>query len=301
MYYDNYYFEIPERIQHGLATGVLKRFGAVIRDSTTGQIVCHLREIGVFEQLNEVNDRLSDIGKSVTGVQNLQMLTIGGLAGVGIIAIAGFIYLGRKLNKIQVQLDQISKTLGTIKDLVSTVHLENVISLSKRYYRAVEAYKEGDYEFGERYARDCSADILGYIINMPRETLLNDEQTLSFLMNILSATMQCQLACAYNINSDKIPIILKRYADILQEIQTLLRTYKSSVLKALPSSATIDIIKKYKNKDSYLFCLEKTLPEAIELIQNESRFIELCPSVELEKLESARAEGKKMLVVMEPV
>lgn len=44
---DNLIFGVPEDYKLGLLSGELERFGTLIKDSNTGQIVAHLQESGI--------------------------------------------------------------------------------------------------------------------------------------------------------------------------------------------------------------------------------------------------------------
>jgi len=44
-------FDVPRQFAAGLADGSLVRFGALLKDSGTGQVVAHLQETGVVPRL----------------------------------------------------------------------------------------------------------------------------------------------------------------------------------------------------------------------------------------------------------
>ncbi|MDT2826824.1 hypothetical protein [Vagococcus lutrae] len=71
--------EIPTDIATGLSTGVYKRFGSVVRDTTTNKIIAHLKDAGAMnEGRNKVSKFIGNnkVALGVIGV--LGLLAVGG-------------------------------------------------------------------------------------------------------------------------------------------------------------------------------------------------------------------------------
>ncbi|MFN9866711.1 MAG: hypothetical protein ACK568_06445, partial [Pseudanabaena sp.] len=140
MMIDTTLFASPE-IMVGLMDGTLKRFGGVIRDSATGQIVKHLVESPNFTQ-NLINLPLSPImggarlavdavgqGITINKLNNVQqsLQTLQGTAssilgmsqiaaGASIlnlgVSIAGFLYMNHKLNQLRTSINNLQTSVN---------------------------------------------------------------------------------------------------------------------------------------------------------------------------------------------
>ncbi|MGL4621760.1 hypothetical protein [Chroococcidiopsis sp.] len=124
----------------GLIDGSLKRFGGVIREAATGRIVCHLLEssnltsklfplplppvldgasavtnvIGqviINRKLNEIQNTLNQVQHILPSVLQVSQIAAGAsVLNLGV-SIAGFAYMGYKLNQIQAALDRVQKSM----------------------------------------------------------------------------------------------------------------------------------------------------------------------------------------------
>lgn len=125
-------FVVPGLYKAALASGELVRFGALLKDSGTGQIVAHLQESGLastilggigggplgfgMNVLNMAssgysNVQLAQLKTMVEGLQVLQYATIGAtIVGIGVSAI-GFAMMNKKLHSIQSQITDLSKRM----------------------------------------------------------------------------------------------------------------------------------------------------------------------------------------------
>jgi len=116
-------FAIPSQFAAGIADGSIVRIGAILKDSSSGQVLAHVQETGLthallkgvasspFSPISALsssisNVQLAHVTKLVEGLQILQYASIGAsVAGLGVSAV-GFVLMNKKLNKIQ---DQIAK------------------------------------------------------------------------------------------------------------------------------------------------------------------------------------------------
>jgi len=124
-------FDLPLRFLPGLASGDIVRYGAILKDAATGQILGHLQESGIAQSL--MSQALSSaasplsLASSVlnTGtslytaiqvrqlkammetLQALQVATLGvSLVGVGV-SVAGFLYMRQRFNNLDVRIDKL--------------------------------------------------------------------------------------------------------------------------------------------------------------------------------------------------
>jgi len=118
-------FSVPSTFAVGIANGNLIRFGAIIKDAASGQIVAHMQETGLVNQLvgsaisspfspiSTVsslgsNVQLAAVQRMLGAVQMLQMANLGAtLVGIGVNA-AGFKAVMTRLDGLHKQLSGVS-------------------------------------------------------------------------------------------------------------------------------------------------------------------------------------------------
>jgi hypothetical protein len=132
-------FEIPAQLLGKLATGEAIRYGTLLKDSVTGQILGHVQETGIAQSVLSnvvasggnpismvvgVGSDMVNAGASLyAGVQvaklkammetlqSLQVATLGvSLVGVGV-SVAGFYYMHKRFNKLEGRMDQLAETI----------------------------------------------------------------------------------------------------------------------------------------------------------------------------------------------
>lgn len=123
-------FGIPEQFAAGMADGSVLRFGALLKDAGSGQILGHIQETGLAHRLLDgvlstpftpvgvagslasniaSNVQLSQLTILVEGLEVLQFATLGAsVAGIGVSAV-GFYLMNKKLNRIQSQISDLSQ------------------------------------------------------------------------------------------------------------------------------------------------------------------------------------------------
>lgn len=114
-------FDIPAQFLTGVTDGSLVRFGALLKDSSSGQIVAHLQETGVVPKLMsgfsylplspaqvvnsavsiDNNLQLRQLTSLVQTLQSLQYATMAiALVGIGV-SVAGFALMNKRLKGIE--------------------------------------------------------------------------------------------------------------------------------------------------------------------------------------------------------
>lgn len=125
-------------ILEGVKSGIYKVTGGVIRETNTGQIVAHMREVG-----DTVN-----IASALGGSPILPYLNL----GIGVLTlsavVASTIYLSRKLSQISEKLDRIFEEIRAIKNDVELIKaievytdLKKGLMFTDEYIRDPERYK----------------------------------------------------------------------------------------------------------------------------------------------------------------
>ena len=92
-------FEIPAKFFASVATGNVKRYGAILQDVATGRIVGHMKEVGglvtglnpasILSQLGQ-HAQLAQIQQTLNTLQLIS--TVGAVASVASLAVAGRIW-----------------------------------------------------------------------------------------------------------------------------------------------------------------------------------------------------------------
>lgn len=125
-------FSIPEKFAAGLASGSILRFGTILKDAATGQILAHVQETGLAQQLlssagihsftpwgavstvaslassGYSNIQLHQLKGMVNAMQVLQYANIGiAAAGLGVSAI-GFAFINSRLKGIKNDIEKLS-------------------------------------------------------------------------------------------------------------------------------------------------------------------------------------------------
>jgi hypothetical protein len=159
-------FKIPAEYAAAHASQELVRFGALLKDSGTGQIVAHLQETGAAHKLLDTavkapfspleaisapasiaaNAQLLELKSMVQGLQTLQFANLGAtVVGIGISAI-GFAVMSRKLSSI-------SAEIGGLESQVALGFLEMRDSQLRQHLSAVRGlYERAKQAFARPYA-----------------------------------------------------------------------------------------------------------------------------------------------------
>lgn len=285
-------FDLPDVFLAKVKSGVYKIFGGVIRDASNGEIVAHLKEIGIVKNFTEPVKVLQSVASA--GLANSMVMC--GFATLGLVCVAGFIITNKKLNKIDLKLNEIKSTLEEIKTELSHIKTQNLISFSQLYYQALEAFKDEDYASAYDKARSGVGSVMAYIENYNKEDLLLDKEATTFLLKVINGCFALQISCAYKMFPDKISLILKRYKETLEQIVDLFKNTVTPLYTSLPTNKTFKIISALNDKNSWQSNMKLALPAACELLENEENFINICsklPDKEIIKLD----KGKTVYII----
>ena len=124
-------FDVPAKFLAGLSTGDIIRFGTILKDSGTGQILGHVQESGMAQAAlslvtsgapsplslvsGAINTgsglytavQVSQLKAMMGALQSLQIATLGvSLVGVGV-SVAGFLYMRKRFNLLDGRIDQL--------------------------------------------------------------------------------------------------------------------------------------------------------------------------------------------------
>jgi len=235
---DNLVFEVPEFYKSGLLSGTLERFGTIIKDSHTGQIVAHLQESGIGSIILH-NSPLGLIEAGVNAATSLYMLkamemlkmlqyaSIGfSVVGIGVSAI-GFMAMSKRLESIENKLEGISKQIEHgFKDQIKRdfrAHFSKIRGLLKQADQAHEL-KNPAREWRDLASKlaDESAFFYGEITNLLKNTTFNQEEFAPLLQSYIlcnSGRIAClmlsnELENAYRVSSD----YADEYSSLLDDI-----------------------------------------------------------------------------------
>lgn len=136
-------FEVPLKYKLLLETGKIIRYGTVLKDSQTGQIIGHLKEVGnlpnIMSALPISLDPLSSASNIVQSIQlqeiskNLEIVkmisSVGAVASVATlgVSIAGFAVVTQKLNKINENLNIVLEKVDRVKQIVEDLNMKQEV------------------------------------------------------------------------------------------------------------------------------------------------------------------------------
>lgn len=128
-------FEIPSELFAAEKFGKVVRYGAILKDSETGQIVAHMQETGLLNQvaslpanaflspttavsslasnyqLYRVDQKITAMQQMLTGLQSMQIANLA-LAGLGLgISVAGFAMIKSRIDQVSTKIDSLEKTI----------------------------------------------------------------------------------------------------------------------------------------------------------------------------------------------
>ena len=122
-------FSVPAKFATGIADGSLLRLGTIIKDASNGQILGHLQETGLAQELVSsamsipfspisavsaigANLQLAAITKMIAAMQMLQFANLGAtLVGIGVSA-SGFKEMNTRFNQLELQITTFSGNMG---------------------------------------------------------------------------------------------------------------------------------------------------------------------------------------------
>lgn len=158
-------FELPLRFLPGLATGDIVRYGAILKDAGTGRILGHLQESGIAQSLlsQALSSAQSPLSLVLSGVntgssiytaiqvrqlkammetlQALQVATLGvSLVGLGV-SVAGFLYMRKRFNSLDVRLDKLIDAVKAGFDNLEKSGFRQQMSRSKSLVQRAELAK----------------------------------------------------------------------------------------------------------------------------------------------------------------
>lgn len=92
----------------------------------------------------EMLSKLDVIGASVSSVKKLTYLNSGiGLINLGV-GVSGIVYIGKRLNDVQMKLDKISNQIGQIRSILTSEKISDYHNLSMRFGAITNRLSDGD-------------------------------------------------------------------------------------------------------------------------------------------------------------
>ncbi len=129
-------FAVPAQFIAKVACGELVRYGGILKDVDTGQIVGHLKEVGnLAETLSNLTPMgvLSQLGQHIQlakiqeTLETLQIISsVGAITSIATlgVCVAGFISVNNKLNQLNTKLDGILKEIKAIRETVERMNIK---------------------------------------------------------------------------------------------------------------------------------------------------------------------------------
>lgn len=252
--------DIPEHILQGLENGSYVRDAAgVIRWASgtekAGEIVCHLKEIGEYQLAGEL------------------------LVPMGVMLatqLAGFLFLGYKLDKIQNAIEGLKSELRRVKNIVELIHLEIWLSKLKRVHHGIEHLVDGSIKDAQKAFREGRSDI-GYFLHHQQPSMLvaylpQTEELLKGLCISFAGEYICMQSKKSRLAKSN--SMFQRYCEIFEATKQKLDQFPS-INKVLPNSAQLEnfrAIEPLKNKitnTNQWILSEEEFAKAIRTVDNE--------------------------------
>jgi hypothetical protein len=179
-------FDLPVKFLPGLASGEIVRYGTLLKHTGTGQILGHLQETGIAQNL--ISNALSSVTSPISLVssvlnagasvytavqvrqlkammetlQAFQIATLGvSLIGVGV-SVGGFLYMRKRFNNLDSRLDKLLDTVktgfenleksGVRQQMSRTKSLVQRAELARTMMDSSKEYKEVAAQLGEQAA-----------------------------------------------------------------------------------------------------------------------------------------------------
>lgn len=197
-------FEVPAQFMAKVLSGEYVRYGGILKDSVTGQVVGHLKEagslgnvlsaiptnpisavtgviqIGQYAHLSHQNTQImQNITQVQSTLEGLQLITsVGALASVASlgVSVAGFAFVRKRLKMLESKLDDVLGELSQVKKIVQRSEIKIDALSYSRLNAAAEELSIAEAADGEKecieYAR--SAETKFRVIKRYYTILLKD-------------------------------------------------------------------------------------------------------------------------------
>lgn len=218
----NILFTIPEKYAFALASGEIQRFGALLKETSTGKIVAHVQETGLGQslfsigqglpfsplgvvnsassiygniQLNQVKGAIDGLGRMMQDLQLLQYANIGVAAtGIGV-SVLGFAYLAKKMKGLESAIDSSSRKMDK--------HFQELYEREIRrkfaeIYVLFEQLEQLPHFLNADYKRICSGSIqqsLHSTSGFLRSEIAHHWDQDKFDLNWFNTLVSCLLIC----------------------------------------------------------------------------------------------------------
>jgi len=198
-------FEMPAQFMGKVLSGEYVRYGGILKDAVTGQVIGHLKEVGSLGkvlgaiptdpisaiskviqigQYAHLSHQNTQIMQNITQIQStlegLQLITsvaaLSSVASLGV-SIAGFAYVQQRLKKLDSKLDDVLGELRQVKKIVQRSEIKIDALSYSRLQAATEELSIAEAADGEKecidYAR--SAETKFRVIKRYYSILLKDD------------------------------------------------------------------------------------------------------------------------------
>jgi hypothetical protein len=299
----------PVLFMGDIYSGRVVRYGAILKDAVSGQIVGHLKETGqmasiltdlmcpqfsaALETVNiaghlATNWQLRGLRKSVDDIQKmldgLQLTTniaaLASVAGLGV-SIAGFALVNKRLNKIDSKLDNVAGEISAVKLMLAELKMGWDAMSTARFSRAVEtivaaegAETEGrKLQLSNEAASDFSLLRNFYANLLRREGVMTDINL--GIPNLHELIARYTFSCLGLLQAEFMTGDLGSYRSrlniVLEEFPTLVQlNAKKLYMARCDQLPTLALDYDYKNLSKELMFLSKFSNETIARIESYS-------------------------------
>lgn len=248
-------FEISAELLGRVASGELVRYGTILKDSVTGQIVRHVQETGVaqsvlsnlasgpFAPISMTADVLNAGASIYTGVkinqiqammgmlQSLQVATLGvSLVGVGV-SVAGFYHMNKRFTSLERRMEHVGESIRSgfeslgRRDLRRQLHLTKSL-LQRAQQAAALSHPLTEYSEVAAGLADQAAFFSGEIDHMVNTSGSMDPDVFWQMTQMLMLCNSVRIDCRIRTNELRYALLVSEavssnYSDLFTQLTPL--------------------------------------------------------------------------------
>ncbi|MEM6898762.1 MAG: hypothetical protein AAF583_03180 [Pseudomonadota bacterium] len=320
----SYLFRIPTDLQPALAVGEISRFGTVLKNNDTGQIVAHLQETGLaqnfFDSISSGplapataissiagNVQMAQIKQMLQFMQLTQFATLGAsVAGIGVSAIGIALMakrvnaLGKKIDGLEHQVCEGFRKLEAARTRDMLTALNGIVTVAE--HNLSVGCRDTEWQRVGRQFMEVAERFQGEIVHLLSQDTL-DEQLFDLLLSAWcqSNASGCRAFClADDLNSAErfAETVSARYDSVFDEISPTVffaKTADRTKEAQEPTQRPFAIPERIEMKVAYLREIQEVAATAPLLIGT----LKSRGTSGREYVEAAEAEDRAPLVVLE--
>lgn len=298
--FENLIFQVPAKFEAAVRAGEVLRYGGILKEVSTGQIVGHLQETGLAQkllssafngplapvqaisslaanfQISQVSSQLVQVKSMLEVMQVFQYATLGSsLVGVGVSAI-GFSVLNKKIEQVVKLIDSLRLQVGEGFDAVRAARLRdwvfdvNGILVEAEHKVRMHEVDDEWLDLGKRLMNKGER-FRGELIHLLEAGSI-DEITFDLLVSNLSLCNRAAMQAF--MQADHLEAVwhhaeatAKRYNEVFDEISPMRLAQKLRPVNPV-SEGEIDAVAFAKTKVSFIREMQESVATTPSLVES---------------------------------